>query len=337
MSDLIRETAAALRDTVRDVLPIALVIVVFQVLVLRRSFHNVRRLLVGFIYVILGLALFLVGLGAALFPLGEAMARQLSAPELLALNTHALSDPLQPPWHAYGWLYLFAFTIALSTTIAEPALIAVALKASQVSAGAITVWGLRIAVALGVATGTALGTFRIVTGLPLAYFILAGYTIIVVQTYFAPRRIIPLAYDSGGVSTSTVTVPILAALGLGLAAQIPGRDPLVDGFGLIAFAVLFPIIAVMGYAQMAQWWVARGRALRSASASDAEAPESTPSALAAVALEVLPSETTPATADAPAATEPASAADAPAAANTPPAAEVPPASNPRADDAAPGS
>ncbi len=143
--------------------------------------------------------------------------------------------------------------IGFSTTIAEPSLIAVAYKANEVSAGTIKQWGLRITVALGVAFGISLGTFRIVTGTPLYLYILIGYMIVVVQTIFAPKSIIPLAYDSGGVTTSTVTVPLVAALGLGLAGTVPGRDPALDGFGLIAFASLFPIISVMGYAQIMQW------------------------------------------------------------------------------------
>jgi hypothetical protein len=131
-------------------------------------------------------------------------------------------------------------------------LIAVALKASDVSGGAIHPWGLRIAVAIGVAVGIALGSFRIVTGAPLHWFIIAGYVVVIVQTYFAPRIIIPLAYDSGGVTTSTVTVPLVAALGLGLSEAVPGRSPLLDGFGLIAFASLFPIMSVMAYAQLSE-------------------------------------------------------------------------------------
>ena len=160
-------------------------------------------------------------------------------------------------WDDYKWIYLFAAAIGFSTTIAEPSLIAVAIKAQQVSGGAITVWGLRTAVATGVAFGVALGTFRIITGTPLHYYIITGYIIVVIQTFFAPRMIIALAYDSGGVTTSTVTVPLVAALGLGLASTIPGRSPLLDGFGLIAFASLFPIITVMGYAQLGEWRVRR--------------------------------------------------------------------------------
>jgi len=162
--------------------------------------------------------------------------------------------PQNPEWWAYGWIYLFAALIGFATTIAEPALIAVAYKANQVSGGTINQWGLRLVVALGVAVGIALGTFRIITGTPLFLYIAAGYLIVIVQTIFAPKMIIPLAYDSGGVTTSTVTVPIVAALGLGLSATSPGRNPAIDGFGLIAFASLFPIITVMAYVQIGQWW-----------------------------------------------------------------------------------
>jgi hypothetical protein len=156
-------------------------------------------------------------------------------------------------WQRYLWVYLFAALIGFSTTIAEPALIAVAIKARNVSGGTVSVWGLRFAVALGVAVGIALGTYRIITGTALHYYIMAGYVIVIIQTIFAPRAIIPLAYDSGGVTTSTVTVPIVAALGLGLASTVPGRNPLLDGFGLIAFASVFPIVAVLAYAQLSVW------------------------------------------------------------------------------------
>lgn len=178
------------------------------------------------------------------------MANQLSDPVFIygagEIVTHA-------DWKAYGWVYLFAAMIGFATTIAEPSLIAVAYKANEVSAGTISSWGLRITVALGVAFGISLGTFRIVTGTPLYLYILVGYLVVIVQTLFAPKSIIALAYDSGGVTTSTVTVPLVAALGLGLAATVPGRNPALDGFGLIAFASLFPIIAVMGYAQIMAW------------------------------------------------------------------------------------
>ncbi len=157
-------------------------------------------------------------------------------------------------WQNYLWVYLFALAIGFSTTIAEPSLIAVSIKANQVSAGAISEWGLRIAVAVGVAIGIALGSYRIISGTPLHWYIISGYIVVIIQTIFAPRTIIALAYDSGGVTTSTVTVPLVAALGLGLSHNIPGRNPLLDGFGLIAFASLFPIMSVMGYAQLSEWW-----------------------------------------------------------------------------------
>jgi hypothetical protein len=140
--------------------------------------------------------------------------------------------------------------MGFSATIAEPSLLAVSIKANEVSGNSIRVWPLRITIALGVAIGIALGSYRIVVGLPLHYFIIAGYGIVIVQTFFAPKQIIALAYDSGGVTTSSVTVPLVAALGLGLASTIEGRNPLIDGFGLIAFASLFPIMGVLAYAQI---------------------------------------------------------------------------------------
>ena len=160
-------------------------------------------------------------------------------------------------WRRFGTVYLFAAAVGFATTIAEPSLIAVCMKAGEVSGGAFRPWGLRVAVAVGVAIGVSLGTFRIVTGTPLPYYIIVGYVIVIVQTVFAPREIIPLAYDSGGVTTSTVTVPLVTALGIGLATAIPGRSPLIDGFGLIAFASLFPMITVMGYVQIGVWRLRR--------------------------------------------------------------------------------
>ena len=237
-----------LLDTIVDVLPIATINIVFQLFVIRRQVANPGRVLAGFIYVLLGLTLFLVGLEEALFPLGRLMASQLTNPDFIYAGVQGVIETIH--WTDYAWVYVFAFAIGFSTTIAEPALLAVAMKANQVSAGAIGIWGLRIAVALGVAVGLAVGTFRIVTGLPIHYFIIVGYILVVIQTLFAPRMIIPLAYDSGGVTTSTVTVPLVAALGLGLAESVPGRNVLIDGFGLIAFASLFPIMSVMAYAQL---------------------------------------------------------------------------------------
>jgi len=237
--------------TLRDVLPIAAIIFGFQIFVIRRSIPHLKSVLIGFVYVILGLALFLQGLEQALFPLGKLMAEQLTHPDFIYANLEKIPEILH--WADYKWVYIFAAAIGFATTIAEPSLIAVAIKARDVSGGTITIWGLRISVAIGVAVGISLGAFRIVTGTPLHYYIIVGYIIVIIQTFYAPRTIIPLAYDSGGVTTSTVTVPLVAALGLGLAQTIPGRSPLIDGFGLIAFASLFPIMSVMGYAQFSQW------------------------------------------------------------------------------------
>lgn len=244
-----------LLTTLRDVLPIAAVLLGFQLLVLRQRIAHVMRVLRGFIYVILGLALFLMGLEQAIFPLGELMARQLTDPEFLYGAAHLAADVVR--WQDYGWVYVFAFAIGLATTLAEPSLIAVGMKAEQVSAGAVSAWGLRVAVSIGVAIGVTIGCYRIVTGTDLWLYIVAAYVIVIVQTMRTPKMIIPLAYDSGGVTTSTVTVPLLAALGLGLAATIPGRSPLIDGFGLIAFASVFPIMSVMGYAQLSKWLAER--------------------------------------------------------------------------------
>lgn len=234
--------------TAKDVLPVLGLLVIFQTLVLKRPIPRPGRIIFGFVAVLVGMACFLGGLDLAIFPVGRAMALQLVEG---ALSSEKVT------WTAYGWVYLFAFLVGFSTTIAEPSLIAVANKAHEASRKAISSWGLRIAVAIGVAIGITLGTFRIVTGTPLYLYIMAGYVVVVVQTIFAPRMIIPLAYDSGGVTTSTVTVPLVAALGLGLASNVPGRSPVMDGFGLIAFASLFPIISVLGYAQLVQWNVQR--------------------------------------------------------------------------------
>ncbi len=235
--------------TIRDVLPILAILIGFQLFVLRRKIPNLKSVVVGFVFVLFGLTFFLAGLEKALFPLGKLMAEQLTNPEFLGLP-----DPtIKGHWLDYSWIYLFAFAIGFSTTIAEPSLLAVAIKAQQVSGGAIAATGLRIAVALGVAIGIAIGTYRIVTGTPLTYYIIAGYVMVIIQTFYAPKIITALAYDSGGVTTSTVTVPLVAALGLGLSHHVPGSDPLLDGFGLIAFASLFPIMAVLGYAQIGEW------------------------------------------------------------------------------------
>ena len=252
-------------STLLDVIPIIAVIFGFQLLILKEPILNFRKIALGLVYVLLGLSLFLVGLEQALFPLGKLMAQQLTDPVFIRDSLHATGETLQ--WHDYKWVYLFAFTIGFAAAIAEPAVIAVAMKANAVSGGAVGVWGLRIAIGLGVAIGITLGSFRIITGTPLHYYIITCYVLVIIQTIFAPRLIVALAYDSGGVTTSTVTVPIVAALGLGLASSVPDRSPLIDGFGLIAFACLFPIITVMGYAQFAQW---RSRRSLSAATSEGE-------------------------------------------------------------------
>lgn len=261
----LKELFWTLLHTITDVLPIAGIIFGFQFFVIRKKIPNLKRVLTGFFYVVLGLALFLQGLEDALFPIGKMMAAQLTNPEFIsqtvlimteeiAANTELIAQQVEFHWSQYFWVYVFAFTIGFSTTIAEPSLLAVAIKANEVSGGTIGIWGLRISVALGVAFGISLGSWRIVTGLPLHWFIISGYIIVVIQTFFSPKLIIPLAYDSGGVTTSTVTVPIVAALGIGLAGNVPGRSELLDGFGLIAFASLFPIISVLAYAQLSEWY-----------------------------------------------------------------------------------
>lgn len=248
---LLTDFFEVLVTTLRDVAPIVLMVVFFQVVVLRKSIPRLKSVLIGVVHVILGLTLFLIGLEKALFPVGEAMARQLSHPDFIV---GAGVEYLTADWKEYGWVYLFGASIGFATTIAEPSLMAVAYKANEVSAGTIDKLGLRIVVAIGVAVGIALGCFRIITGTPLYLYILAGYVVVVIQTFYAPKKIIALAYDSGGVTTSTVTVPIVAALGLGLAKTVPGRDPALDGFGLIAFASLFPIISVLAYGQFTAWY-----------------------------------------------------------------------------------
>ena len=241
--------------TVWDVLPIVVIIFGFQLFILRKPFPNLKKIITGFLLVLLGLGFFLEGLEAALFPLGKLMAQQLTDPAFIVGDD--VGRILE--WWDYQWVYLFAFAIGFSTTIAEPSLLAVAIKANQVSAGSIGVWGLRIAVAIGVAIGIALGVYRIISGTPLYWYIITGYVFVLIQTMFAPRSIIALAYDSGGVTTSTVTVPLVAALGLGLANTVPGRNPLLDGFGLIAFASLFPIMSVLAYAQLSEWIARRSK------------------------------------------------------------------------------
>ncbi len=247
--DLILATLEFVLDSAVDVAPIAIFLFAFQKFVIGGRMPNLGQAIVGFLFVAVGLGLFLVGLEQSLFPLGALMAQQLTDPEFLEkVSGHVLGSLV---WQDFYWVYLFAAAIGFSTTLAEPALMAVSIKANMVSGGAIGIWGLRVAVAIGVGFGVALGCFRIITGLPLHWFIAAGYLVVIVQTILAPKLIVPLAYDSGGVTTSTVTVPLITALGLGLAEAVPGRSPLLDGFGLVAFASLFPIISVLAYGQLA--------------------------------------------------------------------------------------
>ena len=242
---IITDIIDVVSSTIKDILPILCLLVVFQYMVLKQNLPNLRKVILGMILVIPGLAFFLFGLEMALFPVGDMMAQQLSSYEFISKYYH---DP--ESWMAYYWIYIFAFTIGFATTIAEPSLIAVTYKAHEISGGKIGEFSLRLTVALGVAISLAVGCYRIVSGTPLYLYILIGYVISIIQTIFAPKDIIALAYDSGGVTTSTVTVPIVAALGLGLASVVPGRNPAVDGFGLIAFASLFPIITVLAYGQI---------------------------------------------------------------------------------------
>jgi len=221
-------------DVVKDVIPILAIILFFQYVILKKKIDNLKTVVIGFILVIFGLYAFILGLEMGLFALGESMAYQLTQ-----MNNVEI-------------IFAFAFAIGFSTTMAEPALMAIAKKAKEISDGKINDMTLRLFVAFGVAFGIALGAFRIVDGGHIHYYIIVGYLTVVFLTFIAPKHIIPIAYDSGGVTTSTVTVPLVAALGIGLATNIEGRDPLLDGFGLIAFASLFPMITVMVYGIIAE-------------------------------------------------------------------------------------
>jgi len=233
-----RMFARRMWEAVRDLLPIIVVVVGFQTLVLRQPFPNVAELLVGALFVVFGLMLFVQGLEMGLFPIGEAMAYAFAKKGSLA------------------WLLVFGFLLGFSTTVAEPALIAIAGEAADVasSAGYISsdeavrsayALQLRLTVALSVGAAIVLGIFRILRGWPIQWLIIGGYGIVVSVTFIAPEAIIGIAFDSGGVTTSTVTVPLVTALGVGLATSIRGRDPLIDGFGMIALASLTPMIFVM--------------------------------------------------------------------------------------------
>ncbi len=230
-----------LKDSIRDLLPIIVVIVVFQIFIIGQVPENIFSVITGLSIIAVGLAVFIQGLEVGIFPLGENLA-----------NSFARKGSL-------FWLLLFSFFIGFSTTIAEPALIAIADKASIISDGKIDAFWLRFTVAFSVGFAIALGVFRIILGHPIHWYIIVGYIIVVLITFFAPPEIVGLAYDSGGVTTSTVTVPLVAALGIGLASSIRGRNPLIDGFGLIAFASLFPMITVMGYGIIAEYLLKRGK------------------------------------------------------------------------------
>lgn len=240
MIKYVKHLSRTLKDSIRDLLPIFAVIAFFQLVVLQQPIPNLPDLIIGFILVVIGLTLFIYGLETGLFPIGENMARDFAGKGSLP------------------WLLAFAFALGFGTTVAEPALIAVADEAAKVAAtgGMIEdndssrleyASGLRLTVALSVGFAILLGVIRIIKGWPVQYLIISGYIGVVIMTYFAPEEIIGIAYDSGGVTTSTITVPLVTALGVGLASNIKGRNPVIDGFGLIAFASLSPMMFVMGY------------------------------------------------------------------------------------------
>ncbi len=258
--ELLIELASTAAATVTDVLLIVAFLLLFQRVVLGQKPANPAALAVGFTMVVFGLTLLLLGLDKALFPVGRLMVEQLTA-------ANAVDGATMPQhWTAYYPVYGFAFSIAFGAALAEPALMAISRRVDEITGGAIRAGGLRVAAALGVACGVTLGCVRIVAGIPLHWCIAVVATIILIQTLFAPRTIVPLAYDVGGVSTTAVTVPVVIALGLGLAEQLPGRTPLIDGFGLIALACLVPAVAVLAYAQMS-WLVDRVQEYRQAVAS----------------------------------------------------------------------
>jgi len=239
----IKLLARSMLDSFRDLLPIILVIGFFQLFVLQQPIPNMFDILVGTFFVVLGLTFFIYGLEMGLFPIGESMA-----------NAFARKGSV-------SWLLIFAFALGFGTTVAEPALIAVASEAADVAANAGMIenydqskasyaYGLRMTVAFSVGLAIVIGVLRIIKGWPIHYLIIGGYVLVVIMTAFAPREIIGIAYDSGGVTTSTITVPLVTALGVGLASAIRGRNPMIDGFGLIAFASLTPMIFVMGYGML---------------------------------------------------------------------------------------
>lgn len=238
---MLERLMSATADTFRDMVPVALVIVVFQVLVLRERPNHLRRIFVGTAFLVFGLVLFRVGITQALLPIGSLMAVQLGGADFVGDD---------PAWFAYGWLYAFAFAIGLSATLIEPTLIAIADRARDLSGGALHPWALRIAVAVGVALGMLIGTLRIVIGLPLSHVFSILVAIVALVAVTAPRQLRPLAFDSGGVATSVVIVPLIAAFSLNVAKAIPGRDPLVDGFGLVMLVFLMPVVTVLALASI---------------------------------------------------------------------------------------
>ncbi|HCY84419.1 MAG TPA: DUF1538 domain-containing protein [Desulfobacteraceae bacterium] len=237
---ILKILAQKLKGAATDLLPIVLVIAFFQLVVLRQPMPQLGEVLFGTLLVVAGLTLFVQGLEMGLFPVGETMAHALAVKGSLF------------------WLLVFAFALGFSTTVAEPALIAVAWEAATIagdggliSRDAATMksyaFGLRISVAVSVGVAILIGVIRILKGWPIHYLIIGGYGVVMIMTMVAPKEIIGIAYDAGGVTTSTITVPLVAALGVGLASSVRGRSPLTDGFGLIAFASLLPMIFVMGY------------------------------------------------------------------------------------------
>ena len=243
MINTLKKLLVAMLGSMRDLLPIVLVIVFFQFFVLQQPLPNIAQILLGVLFVVLGLTFFIHGLEQGLFPIGESMATAFAHKGSLF------------------WLIAFAFSLGFGTTVAEPALIAVAAEAANVAANGAMIEatdaarvqyanGLRYTVALSVGLAIVLGVIRILKGWPVQWFIIGGYVLVVIMTMFAPKEIIGIAYDSGGVTTSTITVPLVTALGVGLASSIRGRNPMIDGFGLIAFASLTPMIFVMAYGMM---------------------------------------------------------------------------------------
>ncbi|SBT05131.1 conserved membrane hypothetical protein [Candidatus Accumulibacter aalborgensis] len=225
---------------VRNLLPIIAVVLFSSFVILRRPLADPRGLAVGMLFVAVGLYLFDEGLEVGLFPLGDEMTR--------GLMRHGVTL----------WvLYLYGFLIGFATTMAEPALIALSIKADEVSLGQLNGLWLRSLVSVGVGIGIVIGCARIVDGINIAYWLIPGYLLVIAMTRVAPRFIVPIAFDCGGVTTSTVTVPLVTALGVGLAENTPGRDPMIDGFGLIAFASLLPMMIVMSYGILATWLMSR--------------------------------------------------------------------------------